>query len=61
MSASSVSKPIFDIKETEEKNKIYTPTFSGSVKNVLTFGYLDASDLPKISGGGFADKHTFRT
>ena len=54
MSASAVSKPIFDIKATENKTKIYTPMFSVSGKNVLSFGSLDASASPKISGGEFA-------
>ena len=53
MSAYAVSKPIFDIKATEDKTKISTPLLSVSDKNVLSFGYLDASTSPKISGGGF--------
>ena len=32
VSASAVSNPIFDIKATEYKTKIYTPILSGSVK-----------------------------
>ena len=53
VSASAVSKPIFDIKATDDKTKISTPMFSGSVKNVLSFGYLYSSASPKIIGGGF--------
>ena len=30
--ASAVNKPIFEIKATEDKNNIYTPALSGSVK-----------------------------
>ena len=54
MSASSVSKPIFEIKSTEDKTNISTPILSGSGKNIVSFGSLAASALPKISGGGFA-------
>ena len=55
VSASAVSKPIFEIKATEDKNKISTPTFgSVSDKSALTFGSLAASASPKSSGGGFA-------
>ena len=46
-SDSDVSKPIFDIKDTEDKNKIPKPMFSGSGKNVLSYGSLAASALPK--------------
>ena len=53
-SASSGSKPIFDINATEDKTKISTPMLSGSGKNVVSFGSLAASASPKISGGGFA-------
>ena len=52
-SASSVSKPIFDIKATKYKTNISTHMLSGSGKNVASFGYLDAITLPKSSGGGF--------
>ena len=54
MSASAISKPIFKIKSTEDKNNIYTPMLSGSGKNFLSFGYLYTSALPKISGVEFA-------
>ena len=53
MSASDVSKLIFEIKSTEDKTNIYTPMLSGSGKNVLSFGSLDASASPKSSGDGF--------
>ena len=44
MIASAASNPIFDIKATEDKNNISTPTFgSVSGKNVLSFGSLEAS------------------
>ena len=55
MSASAVSKPISEIKATEDNDKIYTPMLFGSGKNVLYFGYLAESALPKISGGGFTN------
>ena len=55
MSASDVSKPIFDIKATEYKTNISTPMLSGSGKNVLSFGSLSASASLKISGGGFGE------
>ena len=55
MSVSAVSKPIFEIKDTEDKTKIYTPMLYGLVKNTLSFGSLAASALPKISGSGFYD------
>ena len=54
VSASSISKPIFDIKATENKTNISTPLLSGSVKNFVSFGSLAASTSPKSSGGGFA-------
>ena len=50
----AVSKTIFEIKATEEKNNISTPIMSVSGKAVLSFGSLAASASPKISGGGFA-------
>ena len=53
MSASAASKPIFDIKDTEDKTNISTPMLPGSGKNILTFGSLAASALHKISGGVF--------
>ena len=53
MSASAVSKPVFETKATEDKNNISTPMLSGSSKSALSFGYLDTSVSPKISGGGF--------
>ena len=54
VSASDDSKPIFEIKATEDKTKIYTPMLSVSGKNIVYFGSLDASALQKISVGGFA-------
>ena len=54
MSAYTVSKPIFEINNTEDKNNIYTPIFSGSGKNFISFGSMDASTSPKISGGEFS-------
>ena len=53
MSASDVSKTIFDIKATEYKTKISTPMLSESGENTLSFGYMAASASPKVSGGGF--------
>ena len=53
VSSSAVSKPIFEIKATEDKTKISTPILYGSVKNVLSFGSMDASTLSKNSGGAF--------
>ena len=55
MSAYAVSKPIFEIKDTEDNTNISTPMLSVSGKNVLLFGSLAASASPKIRGGGFAD------
>ena len=55
VSASAVSKPIFEIKSTEDKTNISTPMLSGSVKNVLSFGSLATSASPKSSGGGFGE------
>ena len=43
------------IKVTENKTNIFTPMLYGSGKNVLSFGYLDASASPKISGGGLSE------
>ena len=54
VSAYTVSKPIFDTNATEDKTNIYTPLVSVSGKNVVSFGSMDASTSPKISGGGFA-------
>ena len=54
MSASAVSKTIFEIKTAEYKTNIYTPMLSGSGKNILSFGSLAASAFPKSSGGVFA-------
>ena len=55
VSASSVSKPIFEIKATEDKNKISTPTFGyGSGKNIISVGSLASINSPKSSGGGFS-------
>ena len=55
VSASAVINPIFDIKTTKEKTKVFTPMLPGSVKSVISFGFMDASASPKNSGGGFAD------
>ena len=55
VSASAVSDPIFEIKATEDKTKISTPILYGSFKNVLSFGFMAASNLPKRSGGEFAN------
>ena len=55
MSASDVSKPIFEIKVTEDKTNISIDTLSGSVKNAPSFGSLTVSASPKISGGGFGE------
>ena len=55
VSASDVSKTIFDIKATEYKTKISTPMLSESGENTLSFGYMAASASPKISGGGFGE------
>ena len=49
-----VNKPISETKATEDKTKISTPMLSGSVKNVASFGSLDAIAFPKTSGGGFS-------
>ena len=54
VSASSVSKPIFEIKANDNKNNISTPMLSRSVKNIVFFGCLAASTSPKGSRGGFA-------
>ena len=54
LSSSAVSKPIFDIQATEDNTNISTPMFSGSGKNVVSFGYLAANTSPKIGCGGFA-------
>ena len=54
MSASTISKPTFDINSIEDKTKISTPMLSGSGKNVISFGSLAASASPKSSGGEFA-------
>ena len=55
VSVSTVSKPIFDIKDTGDNSKITTPMLSGSGKNIKFFCCLDASASPKSSGGGFSD------
>ena len=54
MISSALSKTIFEIKATEDKTNISTPMLSGSGKNAVSFGSLDASSSQKISGGGFA-------
>ena len=53
MSAYAISKPIYEIKSTEDKTNIYTPMLYGSGKTVLSFGFMDSSASPKIRGGGF--------
>ena len=60
VSASAVSKPIFEINSTEYKANISTPMLYGSGKNVVSFGSLDASALPKRSGGKFAASSSTR-
>ena len=55
VSASTVSKPIFDINVTEDNTKNYTPMLSVRGKNVLTFGSLAASASPKSGAGGFSE------
>ena len=55
MSYSAVSKPIFDIKATEEKTNISKPILYGPGKNVLSFGSLAVIDSPKNSGGGSSE------
>ena len=57
LSASSVSKPISEIKANECNTKVYTPILYG---NVVYFGFLAANALPKISSGGFANYYTTR-
>ena len=54
VSASSVSKPIFEINDTKDKTNISTPMLSGSGNNVVSFVPLSASTSPKSSGGRFA-------
>ena len=54
VSASDVSKPVFDIKNTEDKTKICISIFYGSGKNVVYFGSMDTRASPKSSGGVFA-------
>ena len=54
LSASVVSKRIFEIKSTEDNTNITTLVLYGSDKNVVSFGSMDSSASPKISGGGFA-------
>ena len=46
VSASDVSKPIFEIKVTEDKTNISIDTLSGSVNNAPSFGSLTVSDSP---------------
>ena len=52
MSASAVSKPIFDINANEENTKITTPMLSGSDKKHISFCSHVASASLKSSGGG---------
>ena len=54
VSASAISKPIFEIKATEDNTNISTPMLSVSGKNDASFGSLAASASPKSNGGGFA-------
>ena len=54
VSASAVSKLIFEIKTTENNTKIYIPMLYGSGGNVVSFGSLAASASAKISFGRFA-------
>ena len=60
VSAYYVSKPMFDIKATEDKTNISTPMLSGSGKNILSYGSMAESASPKISGGGFASYSSTR-
>ena len=60
MSASAVSKTIFEIKANGDKTNIYISMLSGSVKNFLSFGSMDESAAPKSSGGGFTDYSSTR-
>ena len=55
MNISAVSKPIFTIKATEDKTKIYTPKLSGPGQNVLSFLSMSKNAYPKIRGGGLTD------
>ena len=52
VSASALSKTIFEINSTEDKNKISTPMVSGSGKNVVSFGSLVGRTSPKSSSEG---------
>ena len=54
LSAYAVSKPIFEIKSTEDNTKITTPIFSVSGK-IVSFGYPAETASPKSSGCEFAD------
>ena len=45
--------PIFEIKATEDKTKISTPTFSGSGKKILSFSSMGAIASPNSSSGRF--------
>ena len=49
VSAYSGSKPIFEIKSTEDKTNISTPIFYGSAKNIVYFGYMAASASQKAA------------
>ena len=52
---SAVSNPIFEIKATEYKAKIYTPMFYVSGKHVISFVSMSAIAYPKFSGGGLGE------
>ena len=54
MNTSVGSKPIFDIKVTEENTKITTPMLYVSGKNFLSFGSLAAIASQKSSSGGLS-------
>ena len=53
--ASAAIKPIFSIKATGYKNKIYTPICYVSGGNFLSFGYMSSSASSNRSGGEFTD------
>ena len=55
VSDSAVSNPIFEIKATEDKTNIYTHILSRTGRNILYFGSLSASALPKSSGDKFGE------
>ena len=55
MIAADDSKPIFDIKATEDKINISTHMLYGSGKIIPSFGSLAESALQEISDGGFSE------